>query len=133
MRSQYAGTPGRDRSNRYGMPASRASATRRDGRFVVVVVGELDITTTEELDLDQIVDDYRSDEPLDISVDLTQVTFTDSTGLSWLMRLRSAAALANRRVRLRGVSPQIDRVLQTSGLRKFFPDEEVAAVDGAAG
>lgn len=110
-------------------PESTTSCTcaREAGRFVITVAGELDLAAVDGAALSTALSSYRCDEPLDVVLDLRHVTFLDSAGLSWLMAVRSAAALANRRVRLRASSPIIDKVLDMAGLRRYFPAESRAA------
>lgn len=96
---------------------------RERARFVVTLSGELDITAVARPEFSAAVDSYRCDEPVDVLVDLGGVTFVDSVGLAWLVSLRSAAALANRKVRVRRVPLTVDKVLRSAGLRRYFPDE----------
>jgi anti-anti-sigma factor len=99
---------------------------RERARFVVTLCGELDITSVAQPEFSAAVDSYRCDEPVDVLIDLGGVTFVDSVGLAWLVSLRSAAALANRKVRVRHVPLTVDKVLRSAGLRRYFPD---AALD----
>ncbi|HSN06918.1 MAG TPA: STAS domain-containing protein [Candidatus Angelobacter sp.] len=110
-------------------PRTSCTASRESGRFVIELVGELDVAAVDEAGLSDVLNSYRSDEPLDVVLDLGGVTFLDSAGLGWLMTLRSAATLADRKVRLRGSSPLVDKVLQMAGVRRYFPDE--ASTPGA--
>ena len=97
--------------------------SRENGRFVITVTGPMDFATAEHPPLTSALTSYRSDEPLDVVLDLGDVTFLDSSGLSWLMAVRSAAALADRKVRLRRSSPAVDKVLDMASLRRYFPAE----------
>lgn len=112
-----------------GAVESRTSCTcvTRGGRFVITVAGELDLAAVEQGPLATAVSSYRCDEPLDVVLDLRNVTFLDSAGLSWLMAVRSAAALANRRVRLRASSPSVDKTLERAQLHRYFPAESRVA------
>lgn len=116
-----------------GASESTTSCTcaREAERFVITVAGELDLAAVDAGPLSTALSSYRCDEPLDVVLDLGQVTFLDSAGLSWLMAVRSAAALANRRVRVRASSPTVDKVLETAQLRRYFPSE--SRVGGAVG
>jgi anti-sigma B factor antagonist len=96
----------------------------RDGRrFVITVTGDVDLASVREAPLTAALTAYRCDEPVDVVLDLGGVTFLDSSGVSWLMAVRSAAALADRRVRVRASSPAVDKVLDMAGLRRYFPAE----------
>jgi anti-anti-sigma factor len=104
-------------------PRTSCRSTREGDRFVIELAGELDHAAVHEAGLSEAVNSYRSDEPLDVVLDLRGVTFLDSAGLAWLMLLRSTAALANRRVRLRGSSALVDKVLEMAGVQRYFPHE----------
>ena len=109
------------------------TCTREAGRYVITVTGDLDLAAVDGAPLSSALSGYRCDEPLDVVLDLRHVNFLDSSGLSWLMAVRSAAALANRRVRLRASSPTVDKVLDMAQLRRYFPTESRAGrgADGA--
>jgi anti-anti-sigma factor len=115
------------------VPSREAESTtsctceREPGRFVITVAGDLDYASVEDAPLSTVLSTYRSDEPLDVVLDLGEVGFMDSTGLSWLMAVRSAATLADRRVRLRSSSAAVDKVLDMARLRRYFPVETRSA------
>lgn len=104
-------------------PTTTCTHVRQRGTFLVTVAGDLDAAAVERAALTAALSSYRSDEPLDVVLDLGDVTFLDSSGLTWLMSVRSAAALADRRVRLRRSSPLVDKVLEMAGLARYFPAE----------
>lgn len=104
-------------------PVTSCTCARQQGIFLITVTGDLDFAAAERAPLAAALSSYRSDEPLDVVLDLGGVTFLDSSGLSWLMAVRSAAALADRRVRLRRSSPLVDKVLEMAGLTRYFPAE----------
>jgi len=93
------------------------------GGFVVTLNGELDLTAVARPEFAAALASYRCDEPVDVVIDLAGVTFVDSVGLAWLVSMRSAATLANRKVHVRHVSLTVDKVLRSAGLRRYFPDE----------
>ena len=104
---------------------STASCTcsREFGCFVIRVAGSVDLAAVEGGPFAATLSSYRSDEPLDVALDLGDVTFLDSSGLSWLIAVRSAAAIADRKVRIRRSSPLVSGILEMAGLRPFFPLE----------
>jgi anti-anti-sigma factor len=104
-------------------PTTTCTSARQRGVFLITVTGDLDFAAVGRAPLRSAVSSYRSDEPLDVVLDLGDVTILDSSGLTWLMSVRSAAALADRRVRLRRSSPLVDRVLEMAGLARYFPAE----------
>ena len=80
---------------------------------------EIDLATQEYLDL--LLDTEWS--PVShLAIDLTGVTFMDSTGLHWLFSAREKADKADREMRLvvrEGSLP--DRLLTLAGVREVFP------------
>jgi anti-anti-sigma factor len=100
---------------------------RADRQFVVTVTGDLDLAAVAQPDFQAVLAIYRTDEPLDILIELSEVRFIDSVGLSWLVSLRSAATLADRKLRVWNPSPIVEKVLDAGGLRRYFPDATEAA------
>ncbi len=88
---------------------------------VLTVVGEVDIEHAEDLaavGLLTLTSLNGNGEGL--IIDLTQVTFMDSTGLGALVTIRNAAQAEGRGVTLHCPSPQVARVLEISGLASVF-------------
>ena len=75
---------------------ARCQTRRDDGRFVITVSGELDGASASSSEFEAALAAYRTDEPVDVALELGDVVFIDSPGLSWLMSVRSAAAMADR-------------------------------------
>lgn len=95
--------------------------TRADNPGFLVVSGELDIAT-----VDQLVTQARA--ALDstssaLVIDFSGVTFVDSTGLGALVRIRNEAERHGKRVDLVGVRREVRRVLELTGLSDLFPDQ----------
>ena len=88
-----------------------------DGYTVVWAHGEIDMATAP--DLTQELAEAVSVNPCRVIVDLTQVTFMDSTGLSALVRARTEAG--NGELRLVGASGMVCKVLRITGLEEVFP------------
>lgn len=106
------------------LESTTACTSSREGvNFVITVTGDLDFAAVERSALTSALSSYRSDEPFDVVLDLDGVTFMDSTGLGWLMAVRSAAALASRKVWLRRSSSSVDKVLDMTQLTRYFPAE----------
>ena len=55
-----------------------------------------------------------------VVLDLSAVTFTDSTGLTALVRVRELADAHGARCRLRGVHPRTRQLLKMTGLLNTF-------------
>ncbi len=85
---------------------------------VIELSGELDFTTAPHFGA---VLDGMMVMPKHMIVDMSQLTFIDSTGLRLLLR---ASTLVEGRMWVRGASRHISRVLELSGVSKFFCMEE---------
>ncbi|MFF5264288.1 STAS domain-containing protein [Actinomadura viridis] len=114
-----------------GFPRGPSSSTRlsvtvrrQDGWTVLVLRGELDLGTLEALEetfTEQVmVSQGRGDRPA-VALEMSRVTFCDSSGLNAL--LRSWKAIRNAEGRLVLVAParQLARLLQTTGLDRRLP------------
>jgi anti-sigma B factor antagonist len=88
-----------------------------DGYTVVWAHGEIDMATAP--DLMQELAEAVCAHPCRVIVDLTQVTFMDSTGFSALVRARADAG--NGELRLVGASGMLCEVLRVTGLEEVFP------------
>jgi anti-anti-sigma factor len=88
---------------------------------VLVVRGELDIATVDQLLAEARTALDTTTSPA-LQVDLSGVTFVDSTGLGALVRIRNEAEQHGHEVELVGVRPEVRRVLDLTGLTEIFPD-----------
>jgi anti-sigma B factor antagonist len=87
----------------------------RAGRVVrIEVAGEVDISVAGELGA-WLLSSAGTHEQL--ALDLTKITFMDSTGLHMLIRLRRDLP---QRFHLEAVSPHVHGLLGVTGLTKFF-------------
>lgn len=80
--------------------------------------GEIDLAAQPLLD--ETYDELTSAEPLDLTVDLTEVTFLASNGLGFLARVRDHLESAGRTVTLHGPDHSALRALKLVGFDKFF-------------
>jgi anti-anti-sigma factor len=85
--------------------------------LVVLMRGPIDLNAGEELEL---VGGYAIDKGLPIMVDVRQVTFIDSVGLSFLVRLASSAAHHDSDITLCGPAPLVRELLQIAGAERLF-------------
>ena len=87
------------------------------GSGVVKVVGELDIRTREHLELvvGELVDGGG-----EVVLDLSELTFSDSTGLAALVRLHKRAKTANGTLVLRAPVARVRNLLTLTGLVRLF-------------
>jgi anti-sigma B factor antagonist len=91
--------------------------TRDEGRAALVVVaGELDLASSPALE-----DEFEriaTSPPELVIVDLRQLEFMDSTGLSVLVKANQRAGEDGRRFALAGGPPQVQRLLHMTGVGK---------------
>lgn len=90
------------------------------GGGVVKVMGELDIRTCEHLELvaGDLVDGGGK-----VVLDLSELTFCDSTGLAALVRLHKRASGAGGALALRAPVTRVQRLLNLTGLVRLFAVE----------
>jgi anti-sigma B factor antagonist len=96
------------------------------GHVTVRLHGEIDFALAD--DLRGAAEDIARHAPRSVLVDLRSVSFFDSTGVSFLVRLRRQPTTPA--VVLKDPTPQIRRVLTLIGLDGLFPVTAVSA--GAA-
>ena len=96
----------------------RIDTIGRDGSLVVVVRGEVDITTSPMLD--EALLQARGTSAASIVVDLDGVTFIDSTGLHVLIK-HARTDDGRARIRLTRGSPATQRVFELSGTLGYLP------------
>ncbi|MFJ6198899.1 STAS domain-containing protein [Micromonospora sp. NPDC092111] len=78
------------------------------------LVGELDMSTAGELNTE--IDRLVADGERRLLLDLTELTFCDSTGIAAFVRGDNLAAADGGWLRLVGATGRVDRVLQVTGL-----------------
>lgn len=93
--------------------------TRERGVHRLTPVGELDLATAPLLEsaFNAVFQDQAAEM---IVVDLTELSFIDSTGVSLLVRMDRACADADR-LRLINGSRAVERVLDVTGVRSRLP------------
>jgi anti-sigma B factor antagonist len=99
-------------------------------RRVVTASGEIDLATAGQL-RDRLIAAVL-DADVDVVVDLSGVTFLDSTGLEVLVRTNSRLVSAGRRLVVRDPSQRVRRVLGVSGLDTVLRIEETGEGPTAA-
>lgn len=104
-------------------PALLAIKRVDDPRGVVLALdGELDLSTVPELDRQ--LSDATDAKPERVLVDLSRLAFMDSTGLASIVRAHQSAQAGGSRFHLRAGPPQVQRLLQLTGLIDVFTFEE---------
>ncbi len=100
----------------------RVDVRHEEGGTVIALSGELDLASSPDLEqkLDEV---FASDAEL-VVLDLRELEFMDSTGLSVLIRAHQTAEEARRRLYLVKGPPQVQRLLTLTGV-----GERLAVVD----
>jgi anti-sigma B factor antagonist len=98
-----------------GVVGLSVSIERRADATIVVVVGDIDMSTVEQLD-SGIIAAAGTDESNDVLVDLSGVTFMDSTGINALLKGRRVADACGRRYRVVGAAGIVHQVLDLTGV-----------------
>ena len=95
--------------------------TRHDvARPVIVVVGELDITGTEQFWAH--VSEAVEARPVSLTIEARGLTFVDSSGLAAMVRAREAATDAGVEFRVSEPSPPLRRIVEICGLEALLLD-----------
>lgn len=117
-------TPG-DKSEREGAqvgPVEMVTSTsEHDGKVVVSVAGDVDLVTSQELR--RVLEEAVRVNP-HVEVDLTGLTFIDSSGLSALVEGHRAAQEAGGVVVLRNPTPMLRRLLDITRLDSLLVVDE---------
>jgi anti-anti-sigma factor len=85
----------------------------------IVLIGEVDVASCGDLHacLAQASPDYD-----DVTLDLSGVTFMDSTGVAEIIRTAQHLEPDGRTVRLRNPHPHVRRLLEVTGLTQLIAD-----------
>ncbi len=103
------------------MPFS-VTCTARDGDGALVhLSGELDLSTAAELTA--VLDGLAADGARRLLLDLTDLTFCDSTGIAAFVRADNRAADDGGWLRVTGATGRVRRVLQVTGLDEVLRHE----------
>lgn len=89
------------------------SVANHGSETVAVVSGEVDADNCSELSAAIL---ERPDLTDLLVVDMSDVSFIDSSGISELLRIQKAAQADNRALRIKDPSPSVHRVLEITGL-----------------
>ena len=92
-----------------------------DGEVVAHVVGSIDIESRHELL--RVAGESFHDDIAKWVVDLSGVTFMDSTGIAALVLLANDAEDGESRFVVRTPSPTVKRILEVTGLLERWPDD----------
>jgi anti-anti-sigma factor len=96
------------------MPTLDVTTERQEGQARVVLVGELDIASTEMLERE--LESLESDSPGTLILDLRKVEFIDSTGLRAVIAADERAREAGRRLVVVRGSNAVERLFTVTQL-----------------
>lgn len=85
------------------------------GGHVLHLSGDIDAPVVEKLSTDHSLDGLRI-----IAVDVGELDYIDSTGLTFLVRWAKAAQKDGRPAEIRRTTHRFDRVLEVTGLTSLF-------------
>ena len=91
---------------------------------VIRVVGELDVSTIVELR--QVLEAVERDRRTEITVDLRDLTFSDSSGLRALLRLQGYADAADAQLSLIPGPSAVMRLFEVAGVLEIFAFRDAA-------
>jgi anti-sigma B factor antagonist len=106
------------RNGESALPDFEVTTSTENGVVTVAVDGELDIATAPMLDAT--LADVERGTTRTLLLDLDRVRFMDSTGLRSLLSALRRAEADGRRLRLANLPPDVERVLDVTGVRRIF-------------
>jgi anti-sigma B factor antagonist len=96
-------------------------STRHGGTAIVSVRGEVDLYTVPQLS--ETLDAAIAETPAELVIDLSDVTFMDSTGLSLLVQTHKRLKPISASVVVRGARDQVLKVLDLTKVTKVLDVE----------
>lgn len=100
-------------------PAWQLTVDRAGGTSVVTLRGEFDMACDQQV-RQALLDELRTAGPGGLVLDMSAVSFADSSALATLVAVRHAAAEHGRSFILRRPSPLVVRLLQLTGMTDFL-------------
>lgn len=116
--AETAGTPAGAASTRVDAGELQVIVSRLDSTYEVRLLGELDLATATPLrdELSRLM----SDGPTQVTVDMADLAFIDSTGLSVLISALKRLREQGGDMTLRSPTPGTRKVLEITGLTEIF-------------
>ena len=100
----------------------RVEASQESAEAVITLEGELDQSTAEGFVACAL--EVLDAKPRSVTIEAHRLTFTDSSGLSALLRVRGLAFVDHVAFRIRDPSPTLRRLVEVSGTEDWLmPDE----------
>lgn len=94
------------------------------GQIVLGVSGDLDLASADEL-LRHATDELNGTDLRSLVLDLSEVTFIDSTGISTLVAIRNDASTRSLTLVLRRPSARVRRLIEITNLDTVFEISDV--------
>ncbi|WP_407841326.1 STAS domain-containing protein [Streptomyces sp. DSM 116496] len=94
---------------------------KKEQQVIVHVGGEMDIDRVPFLQEALRTLITQPDCPTEVVIDLTDLTFCDSSGLNALLQARLTAEEHGRRIRLHAPNRQVTKLLELTGTHQLFP------------
>jgi len=106
-------------------PAFRVAIVHANRGTTLDIAGEVDMATAPELGarLEAVIDASTGE----VTLDVTEVQFLDSTGLIVLVTAHRRLGAAGRRLIVRNPSAQLDRVFELSGVADVLEVQRMTA------
>ncbi|MGW1774874.1 STAS domain-containing protein [Streptomyces sp. NPDC002104] len=101
-------------------PAPPVEVDKQDQQVVVHVGGEMDIDRAPLLQEALRTLIAQPDCPRDVVIDLTELTFCDSSGLNALLHARITAEEHGRQITLHAPNQQVTKLLELTGTDRLF-------------
>lgn len=101
------------------VPPFRASVAAVDGRVRVQLAGELDLATVA--DAEQAIARARSETPGPLRLDLSQLTFLDSSGLRLMIEVDAACRADGCDLEILPGPRGVHRVFELAGVTEMLP------------
>jgi anti-sigma B factor antagonist len=103
-------------------PVLRIDHERSADQYVIRLVGEMDLANVDEAS--QALNAAIEGEHAGVIVDMSELEFIDSSGISMLLHAQAASRRDSNRLGFRGVQAEVARTLQLTGA-----DEQLRFVD----
>lgn len=105
----------------------KIDATENEGEYLVSVSGELDLYTAPELK--QVVEPVAASGEHDLIIDLSELSYMDSTGLGIFVGTLKDLNKHNKELHVLGVNDRILKLFEITGLRDLMYVNKKSEVD----
>lgn len=103
------------------------STEEKNDEYIIAMSGELDVYTAPELQ--EVLNPIRQDGSHHVKIDLSDVSYIDSTGLGIFVGTLKDLNKHGKELRVTGVSDRILRLFEITGLRDLMHINESSEVE----